>query len=125
MRKTIVLAIAATVAMSIMLTAVGLPAASIYQSTSGSWNTATAWTPNGVPNAVGAAVQFDTPTAARTVTTDSGAAGFTVGSITFNENSAFANTLSTGTAGSNLKLDNAGAGVLLQFNGTGASLANT
>jgi fibronectin-binding autotransporter adhesin len=45
--------------------------------------------------------------------------------MTFNLTSGNANTISTGTAGSNLKLDNGGGGVLLKFNGTGATLANT
>jgi fibronectin-binding autotransporter adhesin len=91
----------------------------------GSWAVDTNWNPNVVPNAAGAAVTFDTPTAARVVTVDSGAAGFTVGSITINNDSAFTNALQVGTAGSNLKLDNGGLGVTLTFNGTGPSLANT
>jgi hypothetical protein len=77
---------------------------------SGSWATATNWNPATIPNAVGAAVTFDTPPANRAVTVDSGAAGFTVGSITFTNNSAFTNALQVGTAGSNLKLDNGGPG---------------
>lgn len=91
---------------------------------SGSWATAANWNPATVPNAAGAAVILNTPPATRTITVDSGATGFTVGSITFNDNSAFANTLSTGISGSNLILNNSGSGVLLQFNGSGASLAN-
>lgn len=88
------------------------------------WNLDANWSPATIPNAVGASVVFDTPTAARTITVDSGATGFTIGSLTFNNNSAFANALQVGTAGSNLILDNGGAGVTLTFDGTGASLAN-
>lgn len=89
----------------------------------GSWNTATNWSPAVVPNAIGASAIFNSPTAARTVTTDSGAGGFTVGAITFDIASTFSNSLTTGTAGSNLKLDNGGAGATITT--TGAGTGNT
>ena len=89
----------------------------------GSWNLAANWSPAVIPNAIGASVLFNSPTAARTVTTDSGAAGFTVGAIAFDITSTFSNSLTTGTAGSNLKLDNGGAGVTITT--TGAGTGNT
>jgi autotransporter-associated beta strand protein len=90
---------------------------------SGSWNAAANWTPNTVPNAVGAAVTFNAPTTARVVTVDSGAAGFTVGSISFTMGPV-TDALQVGTAGSNLKLDNGGNGVTLTFNASGTTLGN-
>jgi fibronectin-binding autotransporter adhesin len=89
----------------------------------GNWSVSTNWSSAAVPNAIGASVIFNTPPATRTVTVDSGASGFTVGSITFNNNSASVSTLAI-PAGSSLILDNGGNGVTLSFNGSGASLAN-
>jgi autotransporter-associated beta strand protein len=78
----------------------------------GSWATDANWSPASKPNGIGAIAIFDTPTAARTVTSDSGASGFTVGSISFtnDSNPAFNQSLTTGTTGSNLIFDEAGAG---------------
>jgi autotransporter-associated beta strand protein len=100
--------------------------AAAYVQTAGteSWNNSANWDPAAIPNAVGEAVVFDDPTEARTITVDSGAAGFTVGSITFNNNTPFRTTLDAGVADSNLRLNNGGVGVSLIFNGTGDSLAN-
>ncbi len=89
------------------------------QGAGGSWNLAANWAPAVVPNAAGATVLFQGATAARTVTTDSGAAGFSVGSIAFDIASTFNNSLTTGTAGSNLKLDNGGLGATLTTTGGG------
>ena len=72
-----------------------------------------------MPNAIGASAIFNSPTANRIVTNDSGAAGFTVGSISLDIASTFTNSLTTGTAGSNLKLNNGGAGVTITTTGTG------
>jgi autotransporter-associated beta strand protein len=85
----------------------------------GSWATAANWTPATVPNAIGAAVVFESATAARTVTTDSGTAGFTVGSISNDIAGSFANSFTTGTAGSKLILNNGGAGVKITTTGSG------
>jgi autotransporter-associated beta strand protein len=85
----------------------------------GSWATGTNWDTTVAPNAPGVSVIFNTPTAARTVTNDGGASGFTVGAITFNNDGGFNNSLTTGTAGSNLKLNNSGNGVTITANGIG------
>ena len=90
--------------------------------TGGSWATAANWTPASVPNAVGAAVQLSANnTANRPITTDSGSVGFTVGSISFDltGTGTFTNSLTTGTAGSKLILNNAGAGVTIATTGDG------
>ena len=60
-------------------------------------------------------------TANRAITNDSGAAGFTVGSISFDltGTGTFTNSLTTGTAGSKLILDNGGAGVTISTTGNG------
>src|SRR5947207_2968722 len=70
----------------------------------GSWATAGHWQGGVRPDAAGAAVTFNSPPATRSVTVDSGATGFSVGSITFTNNSTFSSTLTVGTTGSNLKL---------------------
>jgi autotransporter-associated beta strand protein len=85
----------------------------------GSWATSTNWNPATVPNAIGASVIFDSPPAARIITVDSGATGFTVGSLTFNDNSAGTTALNAGTTGSKLILDNGGSGVTITTNGAG------
>src|SRR4051812_31780260 len=54
--------------------------------TGGSWATATNWAPPGVPNAAGDSVIFPpTNTANRAITLDSGSAGFTIGSLLFDQ----------------------------------------
>lgn len=79
-----------------------------------SWNTPGNWNPATVPNAVGASAVFGpNATANRTITNDGGATGQTVGSISFENNGTFTNSLTTGTAGSNLILDNGGSGATI------------
>src|SRR3954469_15744630 len=72
----------------------------------GSWATDTNWSaPH--PNGVDQVATFDTPTAARTVSVDSGATGFTIGTLnsTNNGNPAVSQTIQAGSAGSNLIFD--------------------
>jgi autotransporter-associated beta strand protein len=102
----------------------GVRAANIstFAPASGSWADPANWTPNVVPNGVGdAAIFSNINTATRTVTVDSGAPGFTVGSISFDvpTGTAFTNSVTTGTTGSNLKFDNGGAGATITVTGTG------
>ncbi len=85
----------------------------------GSWAAPANWDSGTVPNAVGESVVFNTPAAVRAVTMDSGAAGHVVGSLTFNNDSSFNMSVTTGTAGSNLKLDSGGAGSSITVNGFG------
>ena len=88
----------------------------------GSWATGANWNPASVPNAIGATAEFDSSTAAnRSVTVDSGLAGYTVGNITFNNavGQSQVTTISTGTSGSKLILNNGGAGASINTNGTG------
>jgi fibronectin-binding autotransporter adhesin len=85
----------------------------------GSWATPGNWTPATVPNAISATAIFNSPTATRTVTIDSGTAGFTVGSISSDISGSFGNAFNTGTTGSKLILDNGGAGVTITTTGTG------
>ena len=90
-----------------------------------SWNSAANWTPIGVPNAIGATILFDSPTGIRTVNLDSGATGFTAGSVTWNYTTAVSNQqFQVGTAGSRLFLNNGGAGATLNFTGGGFSVGN-
>jgi autotransporter-associated beta strand protein len=89
----------------------------------GSWSAAANWVnPGTVPDAVGAVANF-TPinTANRTITNDAGSPGFTVGAINFDLQgaAAFTNSLTLGTANSNLKLDNGGAGATITTTGNG------
>src|SRR5262245_35215091 len=90
---------------------------------SGSWATDSNWiSPANKPNSVGAAAVFNSVGSTnRTITNDAGATGFTVGSITYNSTSGTTQTtsLTTGTAGSKLILDNGGSGVTLSTSGTG------
>jgi autotransporter-associated beta strand protein len=90
---------------------------------SATWNSAASWTPSGIPNAVGAQVTFaNNPSAAnRVVTVDSGATGFTVGSISFTlaTTNSFTNAINTGTSGSKLIFDNGGSGVSITTGGSG------
>src|SRR6266566_1046583 len=84
--------------------------------TGGSWNTATNWNPNTIPNAVGANATFNSAasgsnpaqTANRSITAD---AAQTIGSIVFNNDAAnaFTNSVTTGTSGS-LTFDETGSG---------------
>jgi fibronectin-binding autotransporter adhesin len=107
----------ASIAAAIGLYAADITSAETWNSPTGttSWNTATNWTPNTTPNAIGAAANFngaatvDNPaqTANRTSSLDGTK---TVGSILFNNDlSTFTNTISTGTGGP-LVFDAAGAG---------------
>jgi fibronectin-binding autotransporter adhesin len=85
-----------------------------------SWNVATNWTPASVPNAVGAAAAFNSPTAAQTVNL---AAAITAGSIAFTNNGAAVLTLANGTGGS-LTMDQDGGGpgeATIVVNGTSAT----
>jgi fibronectin-binding autotransporter adhesin len=89
---------------------------------SGSWATNTNWDTNTVPNAVGDAAIFPaTNNANRAITLDSGAAGFTVASLSFDvpAATAFTNSITTGTTGSNLKFDNGAAAATITTSGTG------
>jgi fibronectin-binding autotransporter adhesin len=91
--------------------------------TGGSWATDANWiNPAAHPDAVGAVANF-TPinTANRTITNDSGAPGFTVGTVNFDLNGAgsFTNSLTVGTAGSSLILNNNGAGAAITTTGSG------
>ncbi|MEO8351950.1 MAG: autotransporter-associated beta strand repeat-containing protein [Chthoniobacteraceae bacterium] len=98
-------------------------AANWLPDTGDSWATGTNWDTGIVPDAVGASANFffTAPAANRTITNDSGAAGFTVGSILFNldNGGTRTNSLTTGTSGSKLILDNGGAGVTITTMGTG------
>jgi fibronectin-binding autotransporter adhesin len=85
-----------------------------------SWNLQANWDTNMVPNAVGASVFFGNGTANRTIQTDSGATGFTVGSISFDVPSSATNSITTGTGGSKLILDNGGNGVTITTSGFGS-----
>ena len=90
--------------------------------TGGSWALPANWDTNSVPNAVGASVSFDSnATGNRPITNDSGPAGFTVGSISFDISSSFTNSLTQGNpATSKLTLDNGGAGVTITTSGFGS-----
>lgn len=87
-----------------------------------SWAIPGNWNPASVPNAVGAVAQFNgNNTGNRTIHTDSGIAGFTVGAILFDleGTGTSTNSLQTGTvAGSKLILDNGGAGAILFTHGS-------
>jgi autotransporter-associated beta strand protein len=105
---------------------IGLPAADAADWTvtsgSASWPTDANWNPAAHPDAVGAVANFpNNLTANRTITVDSGATGFTVGTISFDVSGAggSTNSLQVGTTGSNLKLDNGGAGVTISTTGNG------
>ena len=90
--------------------------------TGGSWALPANWDTNSVPNAVGASVSFSSnATGNRTITNDSGPAGFTVGSISFDNSSTFTNSLTQGNPGtSKLILDNGGSGVTITTSGFGS-----
>jgi autotransporter-associated beta strand protein len=75
------------------------------------WNEPTNWVEGTVPNAIGAAAIFDSPTATRTVNLDG--TDITIGSLTYNNDSTFANTIrsNSGNSGTNtLTFDAVGAG---------------
>jgi autotransporter-associated beta strand protein len=109
---------AAAVAGLLLSTASAAQAAIIWNQATGtgSWNTASNWTPATVPNAVGENATFNNAASAnnpaqtgnRTINLDGAQ---TVGSITFNNDAAnaFTNTIAAGTAGS-LTFDDTGAG---------------
>jgi fibronectin-binding autotransporter adhesin len=89
----------------------------------GSWATDANWvSPANKPNGAGAAAVFGSVSLAnRTITNDAGATGFTVGSISYTSTAGTTQTtsLTTGTAGSKLILDNSGAGATITTSGTG------
>jgi autotransporter-associated beta strand protein len=118
--KLTLLSIAATV---MVVCGAGPAAAQVWNvSGGGSWATGANWNPTSVPNAIGATAEFDSSSAAnRSVTVDSASAGFAVGTITFNNaaGQSQTTTISTGTSGSKLILNNGGAGALINTNGTG------
>ena len=85
-----------------------------------SWNEPANWNPPGVPNGPTASAIFETPTSARTIELD---APITVGTITFDNNANFANSLNDGAAGS-LTLGAAGSGATITATGTGTGLSS-
>jgi autotransporter-associated beta strand protein len=121
-RRQLALSLAASAA-ALLLGAVPSAHAETWElTTGGSWATGTNWDPDGVPNATGASAIFTgINTIARTITVDSGASGFTVGSISLDTTGAgtFSNTIATGTTGSKLLLNNGGNGVTITTSGTG------
>ncbi|MBA3484780.1 MAG: autotransporter-associated beta strand repeat-containing protein [Pirellulales bacterium] len=90
------------------------------------WDTPANWVEGTVPNAVGAAAIFDSPMATRTVNLDG--TDITIGSLTFNNDSTFSNTIrsNSGNGGTNtLTFDAADAGpATITSTGTGTN-ANT
>jgi fibronectin-binding autotransporter adhesin len=87
----------------------------------GSWATDSNWNPATRPNSAGAAAIFNNPPATRAITVDSGATGFIVGSISFDNTSSTTNNTSvnTGTTGSKLILDNSGSEAAITTTGNG------
>lgn len=121
-QKAAVLRLCAAVAVGLGTVPVRAANTATFVPGSGSWATSTNWDTSVVPNAAGDAAIFpNSLTASRTVTVDSGAPGFTVGSISFDllGSTAFSNTINTGTAGSILKLDNGAAGATITASGAG------
>lgn len=91
--------------------------AQTYTPTSGAstYNDPANWTPNVVPNAVGASATFQNPTAAQTINLG---AAITVGSFNFTNNANVIQTLANGTGGS-LTFDAVGSGpATVTVNGT-------
>jgi autotransporter-associated beta strand protein len=79
----------------------------------GSWADAANWKPATVPNRVGASVVFQSPDSTRTISVNSGTAGFTIGSLVSTNDAASSlnTTIANGNvAGSFLTLDASGAG---------------
>jgi len=124
-KRKLFLAAAVTTASTAVFGVSQVRAADWALTTGGSWPTDANWVnPPAHPDAVGAAANFTAINSAnRTITVDSGATGFTVGSMSFDINN-FNNTVSAGTTGSNLILDNGGNGVTLKFTGAGVALGN-
>jgi fibronectin-binding autotransporter adhesin len=123
--------------MKLSLTAAAITAATLfvagvqaetYNSTTGTteWHTATNWTPNTVPNAVGATANFPSATGTRIVTLTSAGVNTdaTVGSMTFTNTSSFATTIGLATAADgHLILDAAGTGpVTITETGSGSNV---
>jgi autotransporter-associated beta strand protein len=110
-------------AAALVASAVGVANANVWNlDAGGSWATGANWNPASVPNAIGATAEFDSSSAAnRSVTVDSGSSGFTVGTITFNNaaGQSKVTTISTGTSGSKLILNNGGVGASINTNGSG------
>ncbi|MGI9087270.1 MAG: autotransporter-associated beta strand repeat-containing protein [Chthoniobacterales bacterium] len=85
--------------------------------TNANWGTSTNWSPATVPNSVGAAAVFNDPAANRTVSSNG---TFAVGSITFNNNTAFTTLLNNSGSGRSITFDEVGAGpAAITVNGTG------
>jgi len=80
-----------------------------------SWGTSANWTPSGIPNSAGAAVQFNSPVGNQTVSL-----GLTrlVGSLTVTNNSEFNWGISSTAASSVLTFDNGESSASLTVNGT-------
>src|SRR4051812_15196611 len=114
-------------AAALLLTTSSLPAET-WQLSSGDglWGDPNSWSPASVPNAVGAAATFNSPTAARTITLGDGNT-YTVGSMNITNNAAptgFTSTIrnnSSNTRGAaSLIFDATGAGpVVINVAGTG------
>jgi fibronectin-binding autotransporter adhesin len=86
----------------------------------GSWNTAGNWTPAGVPNAIDAAVTFNSPTAAQTVGMN---AAITVGTLNFTNNAAaFVTNFNNGTG--TLTFDVSAGNAAIVYNGTNSATNN-
>jgi hypothetical protein len=121
-RRQRALSLAASAA-ALLMGAVPSAHASTWElTTGGSWATATNWNPDGVPNSSSAGAIFTGINSAnRTITVDSGATGFTVGSISFDTTGAgtFTNAINTGTTGSKLLMSNLGFGATITTSGTG------
>ena len=85
------------------------------------WGTPENWNPPQVPNAVGAVATFGTPTANRTAFVDG---NYTVGEITFDNASAFANRVQNNASSTapSLTLDGTSGSALIRSLSTGAGL---
>lgn len=112
----------------------GLNTTATYQGATGNWTVGANWSSNpNYPSGIGAGAVFNNAAASRTVnvTFTTGEAPVTVGSITFNNSSAFNNTISGGTSNitpSHLTFDAVGAGpatVTVTGNATGTAAPNT
>lgn len=90
-------------------------------STGAEWHDTNNWSPNTIPNAVGATGIFTTPTATRTVSL---ANNTTVGTLSFTNNSTFTTSIGAANAtGGQMIFDAAGAGpVVITESGTGAQV---
>ena len=81
------------------------------------WNATTTWSTGTIPNSIGATAFFtNNATAARTATLDT---AITVGSISIDNSTTFATSITGETAGT-LTFNNGGAGATITSSGTGA-----